>query len=98
MSTRAISKSDERLSVFSRACHGPLSAANADGLYHLFVLRDSVILILRVRQKSVAGHEYARLHTGASITRANSGNGALPTREAEQSENNETKSRHADEA
>jgi hypothetical protein len=46
---------------------------------------------LRVRQKSVADDEYARLHTGASITRANSGNGALPTREAEQSENNETK-------
>jgi hypothetical protein len=43
-------------------------------------------LILRVRQKSVAGHEYARLHTGASITRANSGNGVLPIREAEQSE------------
>jgi hypothetical protein len=52
-------------------------------------------LILRVRQKSVAGHEYAPLHTGASITRANSGNGVLPIREAEQSENNETTSRHA---
>jgi hypothetical protein len=27
---------------------------------HLFVLRDSVILILRVRQKSAGGHGYAR--------------------------------------
>jgi hypothetical protein len=45
-----------------------LSAANVDGLYHLSVLRDSLILILRVRQKSVVGHEYARPHTGASIT------------------------------
>src|SRR5215472_1461971 len=86
--TPAILKCGERLSVFSRACYGPPSAANADGLYHLFVLRDSVILILRVRQKGVADDEYAQLHTGASITRANSGNGALPTREAEQSENN----------
>jgi hypothetical protein len=59
------------------------------------VLRDSVILILRIRQESVAGHEHARPHIGASITRANSGNGALPTRELEQGENNETKSRHA---
>jgi len=38
------------------------------GLYYLPVLRDSIILILRVRQKSVAGQEYARLRTGASIT------------------------------
>jgi hypothetical protein len=45
-----------------------LSAANVDGLYHLSVLRNSIILILRVRQKSLVGHEYARLHTGASIT------------------------------
>jgi hypothetical protein len=59
------------------------AAANVDSLYHLFVLRDSVILILRLRQESVAGQEYARLHTGASITRANSGNGVLPTRELE---------------
>jgi hypothetical protein len=70
------------------------SAANADGLYHLFVMRESVILILRVREKSVADHEYARPHTGASITRANSGNGGLPIRELEQSEDNETTSRH----
>jgi hypothetical protein len=46
----------------------------------------------------MAGHEYARPHIGANITRGNSGNGALPTRELEQSENNETKSRHASEA
>jgi hypothetical protein len=45
------------------------------------VLRDSVILSLRLRQESVAGHQYARLHIGASITRANSENGALLTRE-----------------
>jgi hypothetical protein len=60
-------------------------------IYHLFLLGDSVILILRVRQKSVAGHEYARPNTGASITRANSGSGALPIRELEQGENSETK-------
>jgi hypothetical protein len=42
----------------------------------------------------VAGHQYAQPHIGASITRANSGNGALLTRELEQGENNETKSRH----
>jgi hypothetical protein len=51
---------------------------------HLFVLRDWIILTLRVRQKSVAGHEYARLNIGASITRENSENGALPIREGEQ--------------
>jgi hypothetical protein len=64
------------------------------GLYQLFVLCDSVILILRVREESLAGHEYARPSTGASITRANSGNGALPTHELKQGENNATKSRH----
>jgi hypothetical protein len=53
----------------------------------LFLLRDSVILILRVRQESVAGHEYARPNTGANITRASNGSGALPTREAKQVEN-----------
>jgi hypothetical protein len=35
----------------------------------------------------VAGHEYARPHIGASITRANSGNGALPTRGPKNVEN-----------
>jgi hypothetical protein len=45
-----------------------LSAAKVDGLYYLPVLRDSIILILRVRQKSVADQEYARPRTGASIT------------------------------
>jgi hypothetical protein len=98
-STLAISKSGERLSVILLClCRGAPSAANADGLYHLPVLRDSVILILRLRQEGVAGHEYARRRIGASNTRANSGNGALPTRELEQGENNETKSRHASEA
>ena len=58
-----------------------LSAAKVDGLYYLPVLRDSIILILRVRQKSVAGQEYARPRTGVRITRGNSGNGALLTRE-----------------
>jgi hypothetical protein len=48
----------------------------ADVLYHLSVLRDSVILTLRLKQESVAGHQYARPHIGASITRANSENGA----------------------
>jgi hypothetical protein len=84
--------------LFSTASVTAPSAANADGLHHLSFLRDSVILILRLRQESVAGHEYARSNIGASITRANSGNGALPTRELEQGENNETKSRHASEA
>jgi hypothetical protein len=57
----------------------------------LFVLRDSVILILRLRQESLGGPEYARPNTGANITRANSGNGALPTGEAEQGENQANK-------
>jgi hypothetical protein len=35
----------------------------------------------------VAGPEYARLNTGVSITRGNSGNGALLTRESEGGEN-----------
>jgi hypothetical protein len=61
---------------------------------HLFVLRNSVILVLRVRSRSVGGHGCAQPTTGASITRANNGNGALRTRELEQWENNETKSRH----
>jgi hypothetical protein len=38
-----------------------------------------VILTLWRRLKSVVGAEYARLNTGGSITRGNSGNGALPT-------------------
>ena len=37
--------------------------------------------ILWLGAKSVAGPEYARPTTGVSITRENSGNGALPTRE-----------------
>jgi hypothetical protein len=45
-----------------------LSAAYVDGVYYLCVLHDSIILILRVRQKDAVGHEYARLHTGANIT------------------------------
>jgi hypothetical protein len=57
----------------------------------LFVLRDSVSLILRVKEKSVAGHEYARPNTGASITRANSGSGALPIRELEEGEKTKQK-------
>jgi hypothetical protein len=52
----------------------------------LFVLRDSSILILRVRQKSAGGHGYARSNTGANITRANNENGALPIRELEEGE------------
>jgi hypothetical protein len=35
----------------------------------------------------VADPEYARLNTGVSITRGNSGNGALPTPGSEQAEN-----------
>jgi hypothetical protein len=37
----------------------------------------------------VADPEYARLNTGVSITRGNSGNGALRTRGSEQGENKE---------
>jgi hypothetical protein len=37
--------------------------------------------ILWLGVKSVAGREYARPTTGVSITRGNSENGALPTRE-----------------
>jgi len=42
----------------------------------------------------VADPEYAPLNTGVSITRGNSGNGALLIREAEHW-GNQTKSRHA---
>jgi hypothetical protein len=35
----------------------------------------------------VVGPEYARLNTGVSITRGNSGNGALPTRGSEEAGN-----------
>ena len=45
------------------------------------VLRGWLIRILWQRVKSVAGLEYARPTTGVNITRGNSGNGALPTRE-----------------
>jgi len=43
----------------------------------------------------VAGHEYARSNTGASITGKNSGNGALPTRDSEYDDdkNNEANER-----
>jgi hypothetical protein len=40
----------------------------------------------------VAGPEFARLNTGVSITRGNSGNGALPTLGSEQDE----KKRHVE--
>jgi len=46
-----------------------------------------VILSLWARKRNVVGDEYARPHTGASITRENSGNGVLPIRESEQGEN-----------
>ena len=49
----------------------------------------SVVLILWVRQESVAGHEYARPNTGGSITPGSSGNGALPTHQSEKGENND---------
>jgi hypothetical protein len=50
----------------------------------------SVISILWLRLKSVVGPEYAPPNTGASITRGNSANGVLPTRESEggEDENN----------
>ena len=54
----------------------------------------SVILILWVRKKSVAGREYARPNTGASITRVNSGNGALPICESKQGENKDNGAIH----
>ena len=46
----------------------------------------SVISTLWIRLKSADGPEYAPLNTGAIITRANSENGALPTRESEEGE------------
>jgi hypothetical protein len=49
----------------------------------LFVLRESVYFDFTGKTKNVVGHEYARPNTGASITRGNSVNGALPTRESE---------------
>jgi hypothetical protein len=50
-------------------------------LYHLGILdaMRSLVLILWIRLKGVVGPEYARLNTGGSIIRGNSGNGALPT-------------------
>jgi hypothetical protein len=45
-----------------------------------------VISILWLGLKGVVGPGYAPLITGASITRVNSGNGALPTREEERGE------------
>ena len=50
-------------------------------LYHFGILdaTRSLVLILWIRLKGVAGAEYARLNTGGSIIRGNSGNGALPT-------------------
>jgi hypothetical protein len=54
-----------------------------NGGYDLLVLRGRLFLILWIRLKGVVGPEYAPLITGASITRGNSGNGALPTRESE---------------
>jgi hypothetical protein len=44
-------------------------------------LVNSILWLLWLGVKSVAGPEYARPTTGVSITRGNSGNGALPTRE-----------------
>ena len=44
-----------------------------------FTIFGSLNSILWIRLKSVAGAEYARLNTGGSIIRGNSGNGALPT-------------------
>ena len=44
----------------------------------------------------MADPEYARLNTGVSITRGNSGNGALRTRGSEQGENKENAGQIAD--
>jgi hypothetical protein len=51
----------------------PATTLPASNLSHLFVLPDSVILILRVKEKNVAGPEYAPPRTGVNITRASSG-------------------------
>jgi hypothetical protein len=40
-----------------------------NNLYHLFALRESVILGLWARKRNVVGDEYGRPRTGASITR-----------------------------
>jgi hypothetical protein len=52
-----------------------------------FVICLCCLIVLWARKRNVAGDEYARLNTGANITRGNSENGALPTRESEQGEN-----------
>jgi hypothetical protein len=44
----------------------------------------------------VAGPEFARLNTGANITRANSGNGALRTGESENGEDENNTGRMTD--
>ena len=49
---------------------------------------------LWVREKGLGGHQYARPNTGASITRVNSGNGALPIRESKQGENKDNGAIH----
>jgi hypothetical protein len=69
------------------------SAANADVPYHLFLLRDSIILMLRVRQKSVARPrirtaEYWREYYTRKQREWRAAHPRL-----EQGENNETKSR-----
>jgi hypothetical protein len=49
-----------------------------------FVICLCCLIALWARKRNVAGDEYARLNTGANITRGNSEHGALPTRESEQ--------------
>jgi hypothetical protein len=67
---------------FGRLWYGePNAVSNAIGDLRLRRAERVAYLILWKRLKSVAGAEFARLSTGARITRGNSGNGVLLTRE-----------------
>jgi len=67
---------------FGRQWYGkPNAVSNAIGDLRLRRPERVAYLILWKRLKSVAGAEFARLSTGARITRGNSGNGVLLTRE-----------------
>jgi hypothetical protein len=56
-----------------------------------FVICLCCLIVLWARKRNVAGDEYARLNTGANITRGNSENGALPTREPKKLESKTTR-------
>ena len=71
-----LSDANRRSILFSEDCRELRCVISGEGSVTRLV---NSILWLGV--KSVAGLGYAPLTTGVSITRGNSGNGALPTRE-----------------